>query len=182
MADLNGEAAVMVIVSTRPEGRAVLLTERSAHLSAHSGEVAFPGGKWELGDCNLLQTALRETYEEVGIPSSALRVLGQLPVGLTGRGVRVTPYVAELLSEVPLVLDPGELSSFFWMPEEALLRDARVRTDVFLRNGREYWAPAYHYAQYHIWGLTARVLVQFLNEYWQAGITRHHGAPVSRRR
>lgn len=179
MGKSEARAAVMVVTRTRPEGRSVLLTERAAHLAAHPGEIAFPGGKWEVGDQTLMQTALRETFEEVAIPGTALQVLGQLPVGLTGRGVQVTPFVAELIEDVTLVLDPGELSSFFWMPERELLKDARVRTDVFVRNGSEYWAPAYHYSRYHIWGLTARVLVQFLNAHRQAGIVRCHTAPVS---
>lgn len=176
----RGQAAVMVIMRIRPEGRSVLLTKRSAHLSAHPGEVAFPGGKWEVGDPDLMHTALRETLEEVAIPPYALHVHGVLPVDHTKRGTAVTPFVAELLEDVPLIPDPAELSSLFWMPEEALLRDERVRTDVFMRDGTEYWAPAYRYLRHHIWGLTARVLVRFMNEYWHAGIGREHAAPELR--
>lgn len=175
-----GHAAVMVITRSFGGESHLLLTERAAHLAAHPGEVALPGGKWEAADSGLLATALRETEEEVAIPPAALRVDGALPRGYTGSGVPVTAFVAELKEDVDLRIDPAELSAAFWMPERELLLDARVRTDVFERGGAEYWAPAYHYQQYHVWGFTARVLVQFMNVYRQAGIVRRHSAPVFR--
>lgn len=180
MPSLKGQAAVLVVVRDGPAGRSILLTERAAHLSAHPGEVAFPGGKWEEGDRDLWHTALRETLEEVAIPRRALHLLGCLPVSHTARGVAVTPYVAQLLNDVTLTHDPAEISGLFWMPEAELVRDSRVRTDIFRRNGREYWAPAYRYMGYDIWGFTARVLVQFMNSYWQTKIDRHHAAPIFR--
>lgn len=175
-----GHAAVMVITRSFGEEPCLLLTERAAHLAAHPGEIALPGGKWEVADNDLLATALRETEEEVAIPPAALRIAGTLPRGHTGSGVPVSIFVAELQESVELRIDPTELSAAFWLPERELLRDARVRTDVFERDAAEYWAPAYHYQQYHIWGFTARVLVQFMNIYRQAGIERRHGAPVFR--
>lgn len=176
----SGHAAVVVVVRSSERGRAVLLTERAAHLEAHPGEIALPGGKWEPGDSCLEQTALRETEEEVGVASDALRLIGRLPLSYTGRGVPVTPFVAELIRDVPLVLDPAELSAAFWVPDHALLADERLRTDIFELRGREYWAPAYHYLGHRIWGFTARVLVQFMNAYWQAEISRDHASPVFR--
>lgn len=180
MTGFKGQAAILIIQSVHRNQRSVLLTQRAQHLIAHPGEIAFPGGKWEAGDVNLEATALRETEEEVGIPKSVLQQAGRLPVGYTGRGVRVTPYVANLLEEVPLQLDEGELSEAFWVPESAFQDDPRSRTDIFLRNGVEYWAPVYHFQHFCIWGFTARVLVQFMNEFWGARIERAHSSPVFR--
>jgi NUDIX domain len=77
----------------------VLLTQRTMHLSSHSGQIAFPGGKADAVDANATATALRETHEEVGISSEFVRVLGTLPIYTTGSAFIVTPVVA-------LVLEP----------------------------------------------------------------------------
>lgn len=174
----QNQAAVLVLSSGFGAHRKVLLTERAAHLTQHPGEVAFPGGKWELGDRDLMHTALRETAEEVGIAPSRVQICGQLPASYTLRGQKVTPYVGEVEGDATR-LDEGELASLFWLPLEDLLADRRVRTDVFRFRGQEYWSPVYHHGGYVIWGFTARVLVQWVNQYGQGKIIRQHrSAPV----
>lgn len=178
-ADYRNQAAVLVLSCGTGDQRQVLLTERAAHLTQHPGEVAFPGGKWEPGDSDLMYTALREAEEEVGIAPSQVQIRGQLPASYTLRGQKVTPYVGEVSEGVCTRLDEAELASLFWLPTEDLLADRRIRTDVFHFRGQEYWSPVYHHEGYVIWGFTARVLVQWVNQYWRGGIGRkHHSAPV----
>lgn len=170
----RNQAAVLVLSCGSAKRRQVLLTERAAHLAQHPGEVAFPGGKWEPQDQDLLHTALRETEEEVGISAAQVQVCGQLPASYTLRGQKVTPYVGEVRQGVLTRLDHNELASLFWLPVEDLLADQRLRTDVFHFRGRDYWSPAYRCGDHVIWGFTARVLVQWANQYAQGAIGREH--------
>lgn len=173
-----GAAAVLVIVDPRQD--AILLTLRSAHMNSHSAEVALPGGKWESHDANLLATALRETEEEVGLQKSDLDVFGELPASFTKAGVRVKPYVAMLCSDAKARVNSEELEAVFWMPEEVVVTDIRLRTDLFELNGHEYWSPAYRYNDYEVWGFTARVLVQYLEQFRQVQLPQTNSAPVAR--
>jgi len=186
----KNQAAVLIAINARDDGDELLLTKRAAHLSLHSGEVAFPGGKWELGDVDLCETALRESHEEVGLKPSRVNVIDQLPMSLTRGGMKVTPYVGRIDCSGGLCANPGELESLFWIPVTFLLEDRRARTDVFELGGTEYWAPVYEWAGYTIWGFTARVLVEFLNRHYIAAgvdagkggskIERAHSAPEIR--
>jgi 8-oxo-dGTP pyrophosphatase MutT (NUDIX family) len=175
--DVTPEAAVLIALAGTGDDERVLLTQRAAHLTLHSGEVAFPGGKRELGDRDLQHTALRETHEEVGLDPALVQVVGQLKPGFTSKGMRVTPFVARVPGEVDLTPNLDELESLFWVPTAFLLEDNRQRTDVFETAMGALWAPVYDYLGYTIWGFTARVLVDYLNTFWSADIRRTHTAP-----
>jgi 8-oxo-dGTP pyrophosphatase MutT (NUDIX family) len=166
----DAEAAVLIVLAGEGEDEHVLLTQRAAHLNLHRGEVAFPGGKRDATDASLLDTAIREAQEEVGLDPGRVEVMGRLPAGCTRTGIRVAPFVARVPEQTPLEPNLDELESLFWVPTAYLLDDNRVRTDVFEVQGEACWAPVYNYLGYTIWGFTARVLVQFLNEFWSAGI------------
>ena len=180
MADFQSQAAVIAVLSSpsseTPEG-AVLLTKRASYLKSHAGEVALPGGKWEHGDGSLADTAFRECWEEVGIPKSALSVKGELPVQYSRKGIKVTPFVCDLVHPVELALCDFELEASFWFPLRELLNDRRQQTDLFVQGGAEFWAPVYHYGGYKIWGLTARILVSLANHYFDVNIVRESNAP-----
>lgn len=174
---LNCQAAVLIALAGEGEDERILLTQRAAHLTLHSGEVAFPGGKWEEGDASLAATAIRETHEEVGIKPDLVEMLGPMPARYTSRGMRVTPFVGRVPEDVEPTANLGELESFFWVPTAFLLEDQRVRTDLFEVVGGVNWAPVYDYMGYTIWGFTARVLVEFVNDFWSASISEQHTAP-----
>lgn len=174
----NNKAAVLIAIARAKGGdESVLLTLRSSNLSSHSGEVSFPGGKWEVGDASLLDTALRETHEEVGLCPTRINIIEELPESATRRGVRVKPFVGRVDSPEGLVINNGELQSLFWVPMGFLLSDQRIRTDIFELMGREYWSPVYRWMDYTIWGFTARVIVDFLNRVYGQNIGREHSAP-----
>lgn len=164
--------------SSQPE---IILTRRARHLSSHSGEVSFPGGKWDETDRSLAMTALRESEEEIGLPPSAVEVINVQSPHYSKHGIKVTPYVGIVPPDIPLQPNPHELDAIFSVPVEFFLEDRRTQTDVFINRGQEWWAPVYHYEGFKIWGLTARVLVEFLNRALDAGIERENEAPVARR-
>ncbi len=174
----RNQAAVLIAITEAADGQEfVLLTERAKHLSIHSGEVAFPGGKWESEDSSLLDTALRESHEEVGLAPSRVNIIEQLPVSHTRQGISVTPYVGRVESRDGLVANIDELQSLFWVPIDFLLKDIRERTDIFTVEGSEYWSPVYDWMGYTIWGFTARVMVDFLNRVYGQNIQRCSEAP-----
>lgn len=158
---VQSQAAVLVLIS-RGDNPSVLYTKRAAHLRQHPGEVCFPGGKWEAGDADLFITALRETHEEIGLPASAITLLGRLPRSYTRAGVPVTPFVASFDSDIPLHPSPAELDSIFLVPLKVFGEGIQVREDTFERNGREFNVPVYHYSGYEIWGFTAAVTAELL--------------------
>ena len=173
------QAAVLIGVTDDPREPEFILTLRSAHLSSHAGQVAFPGGKWDREDRSLMETALRESHEEIGLEPQAVEVLGAMPTARTGWDVLVTPYVGIVPTGVNLTPNLGELDSIFRVPLSFFLDgDRRARTDVFNRDRAHQWAPAYHYDGYEIWGFTASVIVSFLNRTFDADIVRESAAPV----
>ena len=158
---LQPQAAVLVLIS-RGDNPAVLYTKRAAHLRHHPGEVCFPGGMWEASDADLFITAQRETQEEIGLPASAISLLGRLPRSYTRAGVPVTPFVASFDASVPLQPSPAELDSVFHVPLRVFSEGIQVRENTFERNGREFNVPVYHYEGYEIWGFTAAVTAELL--------------------
>ncbi|MBI4756083.1 MAG: CoA pyrophosphatase [Betaproteobacteria bacterium] len=152
-------ASVLVPVINRAEGLTVLFTQRTTHLHDHPGQVAFPGGRAEISDPSPVDTALRETWEEIGIVPARVEVLGILPQYLTGTGFQVTPVVGLVGLPLELRLDAFEVAHVFETPLEFLLDPANHQRHVAEIRGtrREYWAMPYD--GHFIWGATAGMVV-----------------------
>ena len=174
---LKPEAAVLIALRGRGAEQELLLIERAKHLRKHAGEIALPGGYREPSDRSLQDTAVREAFEEVRLPPSSLSLVGQMAGRHTRQGVRVTPYVADVVQAVELAASPQEIASFFWLPLGFLRADPRVQTDIFCVKNTEYWAPRYLYQRHTLWGFTARLLLDFLNEFQAFNFERQHSAP-----
>lgn len=157
------EAAVLLPIITRPEPT-LLFTRRAQHLSTHRGQVAFPGGKRESQDHDLLETALRESEEEIALPRERVELLGQLSEVVSLHGLKVTPYVGLVPPDLPLRPDPSELDVIFEVPLSLFLEDCRSHTDVITFNNRPYYVPSYEAQGHVIWGLSAMMLVELLSE------------------
>lgn len=164
------EAAVLVALTDEPDDPEVILTRRHARLRQHGGEVAFPGGKRELGDGDLEATALREAEEETALAASLVRVLGPLDEVVSKHGLRVVPYLGVVPAALKLVPDPVEIETIFQVPLRFFLADPREHTDRLDDRGQALYVPSYRYDNHCIWGLTAYVLVELLNRGLQAGI------------
>jgi 8-oxo-dGTP pyrophosphatase MutT (NUDIX family) len=150
-------AAVLVPVIARRE-LTVLLTERTAHLSTHAGQIAFPGGKVEATDIDAVHTATRETEEEVGISRTLVEPLGFLDGYRTGTGYLVTPVVALVKPDFVLTLDPGEVASVFEVPLAFLMDEINHKRHSRAWRGRERHYYAMPYGERYIWGATAGML------------------------
>ncbi|WDR05054.1 CoA pyrophosphatase [Devosia rhodophyticola] len=150
-------AAVLISLIARPEGHTVLYTERSSGLRAHSGQVAFPGGKLDPEDFDAGDAALREAGEEVGMVRDEARILGFMPTYFTGTNYLITPVVAEVAPTRPFVPNPGEVQSLFEVPLARIL-DARTYGAFRIkRDGREHQTWQIDHDGHKIWGITANL-------------------------
>ncbi len=147
----------------------VLLTERTAHLSTHSGQIAFPGGRVDDTDADARSAALREAYEEVGLDQRFVQVLGVLPTYTTGTSFIITPVVALVLPDFELRPNPFEVADTFEVPLDFLMNPANHHHHAFEWEGvhREWFSMPYHEAlnggsiERYIWGATAGMLRNF---------------------
>jgi 8-oxo-dGTP pyrophosphatase MutT (NUDIX family) len=152
-------AAVLVPLVDRPDGMSVLLTQRTAHLSAHAGQIAFPGGRVEPGDQDAVATALRETEEEIGLPRAHVSLVGRLDTYVTGTGFEITPIVGIVAAPFLLTIDPFEVADVFEVPLSFVLdrRNHRRTERDFEQRRRVFFAIPYQGR--NIWGATAGMLV-----------------------
>lgn len=157
------QAAVLVALTDDEDNPELILTLRSKHLSRHSGEVAFPGGKKDHDDESLLITALRESQEEIDLAPSVVNVIGQLNQTVSKHGIVVTPVVGIVPSNVELKPNPGELDAIFRVPLIYLLEAQPLRWDRLMMSGKHTDVPCFLYQHYQIWGLTAFMLMDLLN-------------------
>ena len=157
-------AAVLVPIVQR-ERPTVLLTERTAHLSTHKGQVAFPGGRSDPEDLDAAATALREAHEEVGLEPGQVEILGSLPIYVTGSSFIVTPVVALVQPGFALQPNPYEVADVFEVPLDFLLNPAHHERHALHWQGlrREWFAMPYQDGahQRYIWGATAAMLRNF---------------------
>ena len=155
------EASVLAGIVMRDKP-AVLFTERTTHLSTHSGQVALPGGKRDATDRDAAHTALREAQEEVGLEPSLVEVLGTLPTYQTGTNFVITPVVALVAPSHTLALNPDEVADAFEVPLEFLMNPAHHRRHHVEFEGmrREWFSMPYMDGtnQRFIWGATAGML------------------------
>jgi 8-oxo-dGTP pyrophosphatase MutT (NUDIX family) len=152
-------AAVLVPLIDRAEGMTVLLTRRTAHLSAHAGQIAFPGGRIETGDRDACATALREAEEEIGLPPDHVTLIGRLDTYVTGTGFEITPVVGVVRVPFPLTIDPFEVAEAFEVPLDFVLDRANHRRTerVFEHRVRVFFVL--QFGDRNIWGATAGMLV-----------------------
>ncbi|WP_336368129.1 NUDIX hydrolase [Marinobacter sp. C2H3] len=164
------EAGILVPVtdsSTNPE---MIFTLRSSNLSTHRGQVAYPGGKRDPGDPSLAATALRETHEEIGVSPADVTLIAPLSQVMSRYGILVTPYVGVVPEGLDFRPNPDEIESVFRVPLSFFLEDRRERTDALNFLDNTFYVPCYRWQHYQIWGLSAVVLVDFLNAVYDAGI------------
>ncbi len=152
-------AAVLIPLVLRETGLTVLLTQRTAHLRDHAGQISFPGGRCETSDASAEATALREAQEEVGLEASQVDILGCLPEYSTATGFTITPVVALVTPPLNLKLDDFEVADVFEPPLEFLLdqKNHQRQQGKFQGETREYWAIPWQGR--YIWGATAGILI-----------------------
>ena len=168
------QAAVLVPIVMRGTDASeptVLLTQRTAHLSTHSGQIAFPGGKVDAEDADIQATALREAQEEVGLHPRHVQVIGQLPLYITGSSFWVTPVIGLVSPDLELQPNPDEVADVFEVPLAFLMNPAHHRQHSMEWQGstRHWFSMPYQEArttsngehelvERYIWGATAAML------------------------
>ncbi len=150
-------AAVLVALIPREAGTQVLLTVRNLDLAHHAGQVSFPGGRVEPGE-SLIECALREASEEVGLEAHAVELVGFLDPIATISGFRVTPVVAHVSAAARFRADPREVAEIFEVPLAHLRHPATRGVRVVKWRGLERQTGAYQHAVHDIWGVTASIL------------------------
>jgi 8-oxo-dGTP pyrophosphatase MutT (NUDIX family) len=156
-------AAVLVpVIMTEAPG--ILLTKRTSHLSAHAGQVSFPGGRIDPEDSGPEAAALREAWEEIGLESGAVQVLGRMADHVTGTGYRITPVLGLLPPGLTYRLSANEVESVFELPMSVVLDpDAPKLQRQHVRGvWREYWV--WPHPEHYIWGATAAILVRLADQ------------------
>ncbi|MFZ5755330.1 MAG: CoA pyrophosphatase [Pseudomonadota bacterium] len=165
------DASVLVPVTATRERPELILTRRALTMNSHAGEVAFPGGKKDASDSDLLVTALRESEEEIGLARGQVDVVGRLAPLQSRAGIKVVPWVGVVPPEVSLTANPQELDSIFRVPLQFFL-DTPLKSDHVVRwMGAEYVMPTWRYDGHMIWGLTAYIIVDLVNTAYDAGLT-----------
>ncbi len=152
------DAAVLVLFVVDDNGCSLLLTKRTAHLPNHAGQISFPGGKVEQYDVSREMTALRETFEEVGIPQDKVEVLGRLPDYDIPSGYRVTPVVGWMERPITYQPDEREVESIIELPVEFLLDLENFDYGSIEREGGIRYFYKLNYQDNNIWGATAGML------------------------
>ena len=161
-APMHASVLLPIVMREQPM---VLLTQRTQHLSTHSGQIAFPGGKVDEDDADATATALREAQEEVGLAPSFVEVLGVMPHYVTGSAFIITPVVALVHPGFTLAPNADEVDDVFEVPLEFLMNPAHHQRHIFEWEGvrREWFSMPYQDAmrQRFIWGATAGMLRNF---------------------
>jgi 8-oxo-dGTP pyrophosphatase MutT (NUDIX family) len=152
------DAAVLVPVTTRPAGAAVMLTRRTDTLAAHAGQIAFPGGKIDPSDTGPVMAALREAEEEIGLDARLVEPLGMLDPYISNSGYRIYPVVAVVEPDAPVTPNPDEVADVFEVPLAFLMTPGNHLLEQRRWRGidRRYYAMPYE--NWRIWGVTAGII------------------------
>jgi len=165
-------AAVLILFAWEVGQPHVLLTKRTEFVDTHKGQYAFPGGRVETEDPSIVSTALRETEEEVGIPISWVRVLGELPGLGTPTGYWIIPVVGILnqaLARTPLKINAEETEEAFWVSLAELRQEGVYRSEELILGAHTVSVAVYQLGARKIWGATAAMLKNLLDRLANVG-------------
>jgi 8-oxo-dGTP pyrophosphatase MutT (NUDIX family) len=156
-------SAVLIPIFYKDGEPHLLLTLRTETVASHKGQISFPGGTRENGDRDLLTTALRETFEEVGIRPDDVEVLGELDDLLAVTNFVVTPFVGVFPYPYEFKVSHDEIAELIEIPLSFFVDPRNRRAEEWLYHGRKSTVYFYDYGKYTVWGVTARILKGFID-------------------
>jgi 8-oxo-dGTP pyrophosphatase MutT (NUDIX family) len=155
------EAAVLMPIFEKDEEPHFLLTRRTREVQTHKGQISFPGGMREGGEA-LEETALRETFEEVGIEGGRIEILGRFHDFLSSTDYRVTPFVGYIRGPFSTTPQTSEVAEILPVPFQTFLNPRNLRIQQMIRLDKTVDVYFYSHGTHEIWGLTARIIKDFL--------------------
>lgn len=160
--NVTKKASVLIPLFEKENTPHILLTKRSSHLRSHSGQVSFPGGKQDDQDKDALQTALRESYEEIGLDPKVVNVIGCIDQIISRNLYLVTPFVAVIPAHFQLNINTDEIESVFSVPLDFFMKQENHFTDEIFTTRFPFLLHHFIYKEYDIWGLTAMLILRLL--------------------
>jgi 8-oxo-dGTP pyrophosphatase MutT (NUDIX family) len=156
-------SGVLILIYPYRELLHLIFIKRAEYNGIHSGQVSFPGGMYETGDRSLQFTALRETFEETGVPVETARIIGQLtPLHIPVSNINVFPYIAVCRERPDFSPDPTEVQYVIETSLDHLLDTGNHKVKIMEIADRKIEVPYYDIGNDHIWGATAMILSEFL--------------------
>ena len=169
--DYNRRASVLIPLCWEQDQVQVLFTKRTSHLPHHAGQISFPGGSMELQDSSLAHTAMRETHEEIGVPMENMGILTRLDQLTTATGFLVTPYLGLINYSANYSINENEVEKIIIVPLVKVLNPANYQpVEIQWQGTRTYWTALVDQGEV-IWGVTARILLGFIDSLKQANFT-----------
>jgi 8-oxo-dGTP pyrophosphatase MutT (NUDIX family) len=164
-------AAVLVPLYKENGKYHIVFIRRSIYVPTHQGQIAFPGGARHKSDKNMMETALRESEEEIGLHAHDVKVLGELDDQITTTSnFIVTPFVGVMPWPYEFTLCKAEVERLLFVPLHSLMEEDRRKQEIEMLNGEEVPSFAYYYKGKRIWGATARILYKLLGFIKQTNI------------
>jgi len=171
------KAAVIIPIFFKDQEAHLLFTKRTEKVEHHKGQISFPGGTYDSGDSDLKDTALRETWEEMGIKANDITILGRTDNFLTNTNFMVSPFVAHFPYPYPFIVNEDEISGVLEVPISHLVNPDIFKIQKWKRNGILWDVHFYEFNGENIWGVTGFLLSNFLSLVF--GLSRMNNFPVS---
>jgi 8-oxo-dGTP pyrophosphatase MutT (NUDIX family) len=156
-------AGVLIPLFEQEGNLHVILTQRTEEVEHHKGQISFPGGVMDAQDETIIDTALREAEEEIGLAPSSVQILGILSDLSTPSGFCITPVVGVLSCLPTFCLNANEVAEILTVPLSFFLESANERTELRIRNGQEITVYFFQYGKFEIWGATAAIIRAFVH-------------------
>lgn len=156
-------AAVLIPVYEKEGEYYLIVTRRTEVVNYHKGQISFPGGKHQKEDKSLMDTALRESWEEIGLNPEHVEILGELDDIVTNTSFVVSPVIAAIPYPYEFRVSEREVEEIIEIPLSALLDSDNVKEQLSFRHGEPVTDYSYNYRDWVIWGATARIVKQFLD-------------------
>ncbi|MCP4411535.1 MAG: CoA pyrophosphatase [Gammaproteobacteria bacterium] len=153
-------SAVLILLHQEDSQWQLLFTKRASHLKSHAGQISFPGGRFEQQDTHLMNTAVRETEEEIGLARKYIKVISQLNEHPTLTGFRIFPYIGVINQLPKLSIDTGEVEEIFSVPLLYLIDPQNHQEESAYYQGKSHLFYKIIWEDKFIWGATARMIVE----------------------